>query len=306
MNISQLKYIIETARCGSINKAAKSLLVSQPWLSACIKDLEEELNFTLFERTSKGVLLTVEGKEFIKNANQLLLQIEKMQSLYNHNTNDHAPSILKISTGRYSFVTKVCIDFYNKYFDRCPNFTIHSDESNCQTVVTNIFNKKSEIGIIHVSDKSDEIWKNKLDEKGIEYNFLFHSASCIVLRKKHPLCGNKDLTIEDLFDFPLFHTTGKNAQLSHYDETPNLYPYEKFNRNVYTNNRNSVFDFISHSNAIYLANSDYAIKELHPNLTTVPYPSNKVSWSFYWIKLKNMKLSQNAINFIKLLEKYTP
>lgn len=61
MTLQQLKYAIEIATRGSINEAAKRLFIFQPSLSNAIKELETELQITIFERTNKGISISVEG-----------------------------------------------------------------------------------------------------------------------------------------------------------------------------------------------------------------------------------------------------
>ena len=63
MTLQQLRYAIGIAETGSFNKAAEKLYVSQPSLTAAIRDLEDELNILIFNRTSRGVSLTSEGEE---------------------------------------------------------------------------------------------------------------------------------------------------------------------------------------------------------------------------------------------------
>ena len=53
MNMLQMKYALEVARCGSINKAAENLLVNQPNLSRSIKELESSLGVKLFVRNPR-------------------------------------------------------------------------------------------------------------------------------------------------------------------------------------------------------------------------------------------------------------
>ena len=48
MNIKHLSYVVEICRCGSINKAAQNLYISQSSLSGSVKSLEEELHYQLF------------------------------------------------------------------------------------------------------------------------------------------------------------------------------------------------------------------------------------------------------------------
>ena len=61
MDIKNLKYFVGVARCGSINKAAKEMFISQPQLSHIIQTIEEEVGFALIQRTSQGSRLTQNG-----------------------------------------------------------------------------------------------------------------------------------------------------------------------------------------------------------------------------------------------------
>ena len=82
MNILHLKYAVEVARCGSINKAADALYMNQPNLSRAIKDLENSLGITIFGRTAKGMYVTPEGEEFLGYARKILRQIDEVESIY--------------------------------------------------------------------------------------------------------------------------------------------------------------------------------------------------------------------------------
>ena len=62
MNIQQLTYIVEIAKCKSISRASEYLFVSQPALSQQIRNLEKELGYRVFRRTSKGLEHSVEDR----------------------------------------------------------------------------------------------------------------------------------------------------------------------------------------------------------------------------------------------------
>lgn len=68
MNILHLKYAVEVANAGSISKAAEVLYMNQPNLSRAIKELEDSLGITIFDRTAKGMLVTPDGREFLSYA----------------------------------------------------------------------------------------------------------------------------------------------------------------------------------------------------------------------------------------------
>ncbi len=57
MTILQLKYVLAIAGASSMREAASKLFVSQPALSATIRELEDELGIEIFKRNNKGVML---------------------------------------------------------------------------------------------------------------------------------------------------------------------------------------------------------------------------------------------------------
>ncbi len=84
ISLQQLRYIIEVAECGSINAASQQLYVSQPTLSTTIKDTEQELGISIFNRTNRGITLTNEGTEFIGYARQILQQFDLFEARYSN------------------------------------------------------------------------------------------------------------------------------------------------------------------------------------------------------------------------------
>ena len=82
MNITHLKYAMEIAKTHSLNKAAENLYMAQPNLSRAIKELEENIGISIFNRKSHGMDLTVEGEEFLEYAKKILKQIDEVESLY--------------------------------------------------------------------------------------------------------------------------------------------------------------------------------------------------------------------------------
>ena len=66
MNITELRYIIEIAQCGSVSAASKRLYVAQPNISKAIRNLEEEYQIQLFVRTARGMAPTREGQQLLR------------------------------------------------------------------------------------------------------------------------------------------------------------------------------------------------------------------------------------------------
>ena len=79
MTLRQLEYLIEVAEQGSISVAARKLMISQPSLSQCIKGIEEELNVTLFDRTSVPMLPTKAGEVVLNKAHIIMTALGDMK-----------------------------------------------------------------------------------------------------------------------------------------------------------------------------------------------------------------------------------
>ena len=77
MDITQVRYAVTVAKCGSLSKAAEALYLSQPALTQRIKHLETELGYSLFCRSPQGFSLTPAGKQFCANAQPLLCAWEQ-------------------------------------------------------------------------------------------------------------------------------------------------------------------------------------------------------------------------------------
>ncbi len=80
MNLRQLKVFQQVSKFGSITKASEELYMSQPAVSATIKDLEDYLGYKLFDRMSGRIFLNESGKIFLSKTNELLKLYENLES----------------------------------------------------------------------------------------------------------------------------------------------------------------------------------------------------------------------------------
>lgn len=82
MTLQQLRYVIAIVQAGSFNMAARQLFISQPSLSKSMAELEKEMGIALFQRTSRGTLLTEEGVKFLSSARQVVEQADLLENAY--------------------------------------------------------------------------------------------------------------------------------------------------------------------------------------------------------------------------------
>src|SRR5258707_475873 len=81
MTLTELKYVVAVAETRHFGQAAERCFVSQPSLSASVKNLEEELGVTLFERGKRGVFLTESGEQIVAQARRALEEAERVRTV---------------------------------------------------------------------------------------------------------------------------------------------------------------------------------------------------------------------------------
>ena len=163
MNILHLKYAVEVARCGSINKAAEALYMNQPNLSRAIKDLENSLGITIFGRTAKGMYVTPEGEEFLGYARKILRQIDEVESIYKAGV--PIKQRFSISVPRASYISEAFAQF-SKSLTNEPAELFYK-ETNARRVITNILKADYHLGILRYASNYDKYFKEMLTEKGL-------------------------------------------------------------------------------------------------------------------------------------------
>ena len=113
MTLTQLKYAITVSEAGSMNQAAKELFISQPSLSLAIRDLEEEIGVELFRRSSRGILLTPDGEEFIGYAKQVVEQYQLIESKYVQK--EKVKKKFSVSMQHYTFAVNAFVEMVKQF-----------------------------------------------------------------------------------------------------------------------------------------------------------------------------------------------
>lgn len=84
MNTDHLRYFLTVARCGSISRAAEELCFKQQYISNIIRNLEKQLNVTLFERQARGVVLTKDGEYLRDKAETILTLVNEIEQAHHY------------------------------------------------------------------------------------------------------------------------------------------------------------------------------------------------------------------------------
>ncbi len=198
MTLQQLKYVVEVADRGSITEAAKILFISQPSLSAAIRELEEETGTTLFLRGSRGVLLTPEGAEFLGYARQVVGQAALIEDRYIVHARPRQR--FAVSTQHYSFTSGAFVELVRTYAGDAYEFTLR--EGKTMEAITDVSRLRSEMGVIYLSGFNEAVIRKVLRESGLVFSELFAARPHIFVGRGNPLAGRSSVTLADLAPLP--------------------------------------------------------------------------------------------------------
>ena len=198
MNIQQIRYVLEVADSSSMREASTRLFITQPALSASIRDLEEELGVQLFERTNKGITLTDAGREFVIDAKRAVGQYEILEERYL--SRDGERKRFSVSTQHYNFAIKA---FTNVLRNNDPGryvFSIH--ETRTRDVLEDVRTMASEVGIVSFSGANEGVFRKLFKEYRLTFTPLMRRDTYVYVWNDHPLAGRAEVSLEELSDYP--------------------------------------------------------------------------------------------------------
>lgn len=296
MTLQQLKYALTIADCGSMNEAAKQLFISQPSLSETMKELETEIGFDIFLRSNRGIVITPEGEEFLGYARQVTEQFGLLRSKY---IDKKVKEKFSVSTQHYTFAVKAFVETVKQIGMEQYEFAVH--ETTTISVIENVKNFKSEIGVLYENDFNEKVLNKMFKENGLEFVELFSCDTFVYLWSGHPLAKQDVITMEELDEYPcLSFDQGKNNSLYLAEEMKSTYEYRRL---IKANDRATLLNLMIGLNAYTLC-SGIICEDLNGNdYKAVPLKETE-KMRIGYIKRKGAKVSHIGELYIEELKKY--
>lgn len=198
MTLQQLKYCVLAAQKGSITEAAKELFISQPSLTGAIKELEKEMNITIFDRTNKGVEVSKEGEIFLGYARQVLEQASLLEDTYKKGTSRSRS--FSVSTQHYSFAVNAFVDLIKQYGEEEYDFSLR--ETQTYEIIDDVSRMKSEIGVLYFNSFNKAVLQKIMKAKDLKFTELFVAKPHIFISRKNPLAKKKSVSLQELAPYP--------------------------------------------------------------------------------------------------------
>ncbi|MDC7239524.1 MAG: LysR family transcriptional regulator [Spirochaetales bacterium] len=299
MELRQLEYFLAVAETGSFNKSSKILYTTQPNVSKVIKALEADLGVSLFERNSKGVVLTPTGEKMYDYARNILQNANAIQKIARLG----AAEKFSISSFPSMMVAGV---FRRFYLERIDSNRTQAEflEGTAETIMENVSCGKSQIGILYYNHNRDAIFHHILGHKNLEFHLLERCRLCLYVGKSSPWYGAGRITQSQLQSIKYIQLPKDFFSVDH---DLNMVSVGQIQMNnlfhaVTTNSDNLLADFLKTTDTaylgLYLINDNYRI----PDLSVVEVEGFERDLSLGYVKKKDHSLPGETEVFISYVQ----
>ena len=198
-HLQQLLYIDAVARTGSIRRAAQSLSITSTALNRRILSVEEDLGTPIFERTGKGVCLSVAGEVFIHHVRQQLADMEKVKSRI-ADLQGERRGVVSIACGQ-ALMHNVLPNLISAYRTEHPYVDFKVSVCGRHEAADRLMDYSADLAVIFEPDITAEM----------QVLLKVPQDVYAVLPKDHPLADKLSLTISDCATFPLALPTRRSG-----------------------------------------------------------------------------------------------
>jgi len=301
LTFQQLTFVLEVARCASINKAAEYLYTHQSNVSNTVKQLESELGIQIFFRTQKGVQLTNEGREFLIYAQDMIGKKTFVENLYTVR-NRNKPVYFSVSSMRsfFAFAPFIQISQTQNIVDSSMNLRLK--KCSFDDTLNDVSCGDSDLGIVFTRNSQ----KRKMDQiakiKSLSYFELGESHIHIVLRNCHPVLKENDL--KKISDYPYVIIEGNENFGMLYDEE-SLAISELFSITpkhiISTNDSMTCQSIVAATDAFFISTTPWKHSD-HFDFTSIPLEGAENTLSFYYVVRKDTEVSPLTKAYIDSLK----
>lgn len=300
MRLSQLKFLVELKKYGTISKTAQQLYVSQPSLSTAIRELEEELGFPILERSNKGVAFTKKGEQVLKYSQDAMRAVQSIEQL-GHMQGRTRQGYLSIGSVYYVFQNLV-MDAFLELKKRYPDMSVSLQEENSYRMIDLVTSGKIDIGIVMISNIEELAFQQLFDRAELEFYKILDDEMHFVVGCNHPLAERESATMEEMLQYPFL--TRRNM-LNDYNE----HMLQQYNANleiIKIDHSDSLLKYLSESQAVtimprcaFWKNTYTLDKQLRAIRISDYVWTTKVGWIFPRDQHYSLELEE----FVELMEK---
>lgn len=297
MRIQQLEYLERIVEAGSINEAAKRLFLTQPSLSNAVKELENEMGIQIFHRSSGGISLTAEGREFMTYSKQILDQVNLMNERYKNG--QQRKQSFSVSAQHYAFVVHAFVELIKSVNANEYQFTLRETET--QNIFNDLAQFKSELGILYTNGFNQKIMQRLFKENNLVFTPLFVAKPHIFVSRYNPLTSKSSVNLSDLEDFPyLSYEQGEVNSFYFSEEILSTLSHKK---NIKVSDRATIFNLMVGLNGYTISSGIISNKLNDDKIVAIPLNVDD-DITMGWLKHRQVELSPLAERYLTMLKEH--
>jgi DNA-binding transcriptional LysR family regulator len=291
INLNQLRVFYEAARSESFTSAARKLFITQPAVTAQMKNFEDQCSLKLFRKKGRRLYLTDEGSTVYEYAKRIFEYEREVEDVIEE-MRELKRGILRLGTSkayaRY-FMPSLVSSFRKAY----PHIKVYLDEGSSSDIIRSLVDLKNEVAVIA-----------KVEE---DPNVIFlpfkQNELLLILEPNHYLAKKKRVSVEELANHPIIMKeigSGTRKMVSELFSKRSLTP----NVLMETSNTEFIKQLVQRGDGIsFLVEEAVAADIREKRLATVPVAGKKLFLNVSIAHLKDQHLSHPARAFVEMLKK---
>ena len=198
MELRHLRYFVAVGQEENMSRAAVKLHVSQPALSKQVRDLEDEIGFSLLRRTAKSVRLTEAGRVFLDNARALLRHADEAVK--------EARAIATVEPAELHVgysptpVAEILPKILRAFQKKMPNVHVRLHDWTNQAILDGVRDGRLQLGLIVRPPKASSL-------RDLRYEELFQDRVCLAVAPQHPFARRRAIPLTEVAAEPLICLT---------------------------------------------------------------------------------------------------
>lgn len=264
LTLQQLRYVITAAEMKNLTEAAKSLYIAQPSLTKAIKELENEMGISIFDRTNKGIEVSSEGEIFLGYARQVLEQAALLEEKYKNPISTKYQFC--VSTQHYSFAVNALVDLIQQCGGNSYDFSLR--ETQTYEIIEDVAKMRSEIGILYYNDFNKAVLMKMIQANELKFTELFTAKPHVFVSTAHPLSDRKSVTMDELADYPYLSFEQGDYNSFYYSEE--VFSTVVRSKNIRVRDRATLFNLLIGLNGYTVCSGVLDAKLNGDNIVAVP------------------------------------
>ena len=232
MNITELRYLVAIRKWGSVSAAAKQLYAAQPNVSKALKNLEEEYGIRIFERSSTGMIPTEQGRHFIRQAERVLDEVDRLD--LDARSRQSSCAELRVVLPHATYASYATVDFLQQMADS-QQLRVHIRESGSMEALDHVLRRGYHLALLRYAEEDEDYYSRYCARRGLHREQIMEFEYRLLTNRDGPLARHevKDLAELNHYmeimhdDFQLPGEDGGDGVRWHVNDSRRIHVYER-------------------------------------------------------------------------------